>query len=661
MDSILQPTTLSAQTPIQRRKLRKYLMAVWNAHRPELVLFSVQWLVIVLWSIYRWHRMALTLDFASYYQAAYLIAHGHLDPFSTLLGFPFYQNDFELIVWPLGFLLFLFRSSLTLLIVQAISVAAASAIALYWIRQVLVKKSLSSTRVQHLTMIAFLLLTLNPWIYWAISFDVHIEPIILPFAVLAAMTLWQGRLYPTLGWAVLILLGGNVTATYVVGIGLGGLYYRGHRRKISLLLIFVGLITVLAIEHMVPGGIKGGNIGATYSSIVSSSISHVSVVTLGIALLEHPMRGVKAVWLNRMNLYGGIAPEGILGLVALPVVGLAWVVLLENNLISGHLFSTPQSYQGLAIMPLMVVGTITVLSWISSRWDHYPFRKWLASGLIGLVGINAIFWAATWIPRLPHQWVRISASQAQILRHLKNDIPSDAEVVASNGFIGTFADRQWVYALWAIPNHTLPIHSRQIYFILSPFVGTDVLSPAISASVIAFVRALPHVQMIAHQDLVWAFVWHPSSTQKTLVLPNKATAVPAWMFATPNGVVVSATKPYLSSNGDRGYLLDHYYAREGPGTYHVAITVSTSVPMDIEVWNATGNLLLARRVFPAVAGIHTVSILFHNVVVFPSHTYHGWGPFQISPSTSSQNNLEIRVWVPEKGIVNLYSVQMQET
>ena len=47
-------------------------------------------------------RFAITTDFGAYQQAAYLIAHGNLNPYSTVLLMQFWRNDTELLIWPLA-------------------------------------------------------------------------------------------------------------------------------------------------------------------------------------------------------------------------------------------------------------------------------------------------------------------------------------------------------------------------------------------------------------------------------------------------------------------------------------------------------------------------------------------------------------------------------
>lgn len=496
-----------------------------------------------------------------------------------------------------------------------------------------------------------------PWLPPYKDYDVHVEPVILPFAVLTAMSLWQGKSTSAMVWGAVTLLGGNVTATYVAGIGAGGLLYSGHRRKIALGLTVLGIVAVLGIEHLVPGGIKGGNLAGFYSTLIPTSQPNASVATLAVALLEHPSRGIAVLWYNRWNVYADLAPEGLLGLISVPVTGLGLAVLLENNLIHTYGFSSPQLFQSIPIMPLMVVGTILVLAYVASRVDRHKWLRWAVTCLMALTTINVLLWAVLWIPRLPHHWVKTSTAQAHTLRQLRQQISPHAEVLASNGFVGMFADRQWDYAVWSLKLHTLPIHKRTVYFILSEFAGIDVSSPSVEASVVSYVSRLPNVHLLFDRDDIWAFEWHPAPRTTSLVLPKNTDSVPAVLFTTPLSTTVpSPAGPYLAGTGNIGYILDRYYARETPGTYQLRITFSNTVPINVEIWNATGNHLIERRDLPVVSGIHTDRLIFQNTKIFPSRTYHGWGAFQISPALPIANNIEVRVWEPRHGLVNIYSL-----
>src|ERR1700722_766168 len=66
------------------------------------VLFALQWLALVFVSVRLFDHYHLGRDFSVYSQAWWLIAHGHLNPFSSPSGLSFVKNHFELIMWVLA-------------------------------------------------------------------------------------------------------------------------------------------------------------------------------------------------------------------------------------------------------------------------------------------------------------------------------------------------------------------------------------------------------------------------------------------------------------------------------------------------------------------------------------------------------------------------------
>ncbi len=83
-----------------------------------LALICLQFLAFCIWSAILVHRVALTHDFITYEQAFFLISHGHLDPFSSSLGYPFWQDHGSFLLWPLAFLNWLWPHPVTLLWLQ---------------------------------------------------------------------------------------------------------------------------------------------------------------------------------------------------------------------------------------------------------------------------------------------------------------------------------------------------------------------------------------------------------------------------------------------------------------------------------------------------------------------------------------------------------------
>src|ERR1022692_3822740 len=70
--------------------------------RIGLAILGLQLLGLGAWSALLYHRFALTWDFAVYHQPWYLIAHGNLDPRTSVESMTFWRNDSEFAMWPLS-------------------------------------------------------------------------------------------------------------------------------------------------------------------------------------------------------------------------------------------------------------------------------------------------------------------------------------------------------------------------------------------------------------------------------------------------------------------------------------------------------------------------------------------------------------------------------
>src|SRR5258708_1332889 len=87
-------------------------------------------------STFRYHRFDLYTDFGTYAQAFSVIAHGHLDPFDTFQTYPFWQNHFELAMWPIGLLGSVWPHPIVLLWMQDAAVVVTELVALLWVGQI---------------------------------------------------------------------------------------------------------------------------------------------------------------------------------------------------------------------------------------------------------------------------------------------------------------------------------------------------------------------------------------------------------------------------------------------------------------------------------------------------------------------------------------------
>jgi hypothetical protein len=98
---------------------------------------------------------------------------------------------------------------------------------------------------------------------------------------------------------------------------------------------------------------------------------------------------------------------------------------------------------------------------------------------------------------------------------------------------------------------------------------------------------------------------------------------------------------------------------EPVGPYQASVRLSASGPVNIEVWNDNGDMLLARRTLPGTSGVQTETMPVDARVRYANLSYSGWGPFRaefVPPPTGQR--LEIRVWAPRGTAVSVYRASL---
>ena len=612
---------------------------------------GLELIAFLAWSAILYDRFAVTFDFATYSQPWFLIAHGNLDPYSTLGGIPFWQSDSEFVPWLLAPLYWVWHNDMLLLWLQDISVVGAEAVAFTWIYE-LARRRCQDRDAAWLAGLGLVLLVANPWIWWTVSFDVHEEPLVIGFTVLLAWDLARGK-RRAWAWVVPVLAGGAPSATYLIGIGAGGMLAdrRSRLTGAAMMLVGIGYTVLVVLVHGDAGVPLPRHYGylATANGYVPAGLTFASLVK---GMASHPLRMLGTLWAKRMDGIANLAPAGLLGIAAPIVLPLTLLILFENNLSAGLEFSAP-SFQSLPIYVLLPVGTVAVLGSAAQR------HRRIVPLLGCLLMAQTLGWAAVWGTRTPTQWLRVPGPTASTLAGIEARIPASAEVIASQGTVGRFSRRTHVYALYA-PG-PLPV-SGETWFIITPQVGIETLSTASSMALINELTGPLNATLISHADGVWAFRWSPPPGVRTVTVPGDSSPVPAWVSAGAAGRVETtgqASAWYVTSTGDRGYVADELQWQEMPGRYQALVTLSTSGPVNVEVWDDTGNTLLARRSLVATQGVQTVALAVAATTVHQAGAYSGWGPFHadfIPPPPGRR--LEVRVWSPGGSVVNVYSAEL---
>lgn len=635
------------------RKLIKFPVKLgWKLEYWWYVPIAVQFIALIAFSTYQYNRFALTHDFSLYWQAVWLIAHGHLDPYSSMDLFPFLDNHFELIIWPLGALYWIWPHASLLLYLQDMCLVGAEYIAWRWSLALLNSTSQNHTWLR-VTIIG--LLTLNPWIPWTAATDFHSESIAALTIIGAAYAVYRRNTLAILIWSSFSLACGDVAAVVLAAVGISAMLTK--RLATGSILTAISVAWLLLISAL--GANKGSILILIYGYLLPTHYhgAQMSTTLLVRSLVTRPGLALRELWRHRVNLYANAAPSGLIGVLSYWSLPMYLSTVVIANLSNGYLFGVP-GFQNVTYYALGVVGTSHVLSWI------WPRLRWpiLRRGLAMLLLANSILWAGIWMPQIPNHWVRVSRNSANALKHAYTSIPATAEVIAPQGLMGRFAGRRWLYNMGAHKVFRYPAKTNPTYIVMSPYQSVHFSSIQTQATWLNALAQNPRAKLIYYHNGV--YLWKVAPAKGLIALPTKRNILPAWPFQPTGGLQVISGPPanwhVASKNGDVGNVLDRDYWREPIGRFTASITLASWSPTIIQVWDVTSGTLLAQRAIPATDGKRST---YRTPVVY-SHQgrpniFSGWAVWQIQPARSLHNQLEIRLYSGHGGIVNVYRVGLQ--
>ena len=602
------------------------------------VLLGLQLGGYLVWSVILYEHFSLTGDFAIYNQAWYLIAHGNFDPYSTIFGLRYWQNDGEFIFYVLAPLYWIFHTGIVMQWAQDLSLGGAELVAFTWLCD-LARRHCAERDAPWLAGFGLLLLIANPWLWATISFDVHVEPLISFFGAFLAWDLSRGK-RRAWAWVVPVMLGGAATTTYVMGIGLGGVLAGRGTRRMGAMIAASGIAYSL-FAALVHG--NGAAAGAIHAYVAETS--------------GNPFRMVGLLWGERTDIIANLAPGGLVGIGAPLILPLALAVIVPDTFF-GTLFEEP-FFQNVPLYVFLPLGTVAVVAWLLRRHQRIAFV------LAGVAAAQAIGWAVVWGPQLPVQWLRISDSEAATLASVQARIPASAEVVASQGLIGRFSQRTYAYRLFSA-GAQIPIQP-ETWFVIAPTSGIETFTPATSMALIGELAGPLHAKLVTHANGIWAFRLTPPPGLTSVQIPGDSSPLPAWAGAGAASQPIldgAAANWHMAATGAKGYVADGMEWMVNPGSYRAEVTLSASAAVsrasvNVEVWDDNTSTLLARRTVLQTDGIQQI-VLPVVAPAGPNTTvYGGWGPFRanfVSPPPGQR--IEVRVWSPGGAAVNVYSAEL---
>ena len=211
-----------------------------------------------------------------------------------------------------------------------------------------------------------------------------------------------------------------------------------------------------------------------------------------------------------------LASSGVIGLCSRWGALISAIVLLPGALNANtDIIHFAQAFQSSPTILFLVIGYALVLRRLSggSRgpgWVVYAF----GSCSLVLAGIVTGFFLGD----IPGYIERVTPGAAGELAAVQGSIPSDAEVIASQGLIGRFAGRT-AFSYWAYGSReTYAITGSPVIFVLAPIQGTAKASARDSSG--HWIRkARPGPRPYLSGAPGFAYSWTPKPETKSVVLP----------------------------------------------------------------------------------------------------------------------------------------------
>ena len=331
-------SSAAALAPDVKRKLTHIGRIGW-------VLFGLQLMGLLVFSSLEYQRYAVSVGFGTYAQAWVAIAHGHLDPTSTLIGKPFWRNDAEFIIWPLSALYVLYPHPVDLLWVQDIALVLTEAVAFRWLIEIIRdgERESHETIGPLLAAGALCVLLVEPFSYMTVAYDVHSEVIAALFAVLAARALWSSRMRQLWWWVPLALMTDAFAGLYIIGIGVSGVVSGRRTRRTGLILIGAGLAWIILIS-----AIGGDEFGYTHSlsewyGYLAGHRATIGPFDVFVGVLSHPMTATHMILTRWKFIFDFLVVMGFIGLASAWGWPMACVVIVPSALNANVAFLNPHA------------------------------------------------------------------------------------------------------------------------------------------------------------------------------------------------------------------------------------------------------------------------------------------------------------------------------
>ena len=490
-------------------------------------LFAAQLAVLVWLSVVRYQHFDLAEDYGIYVQAMHQIAHGHLDPWSTIYGYPFWQNNFEWFIWPLGLLSRIVPAAALLLGLQDVALAATGWLAWRWWRRA-PEAHAEQSEGGPIAMVGglgvMIVALASPLLYATAGFDFHSEAIAAPLLLAITYDLFGDRRTRSWLWVPLLLATTAVGSTYLVGVALAGLVPRRCRRTaLALLVVGVGWLALASIV----GGVRPGVVGG-YAYLAGNGHPNLASIVGGI--VTHPSVALRTISGRWRQLARIAAASGGVGILWPPALLVDLVVIAPPSLNSSAVFVSPGvAFQVVPILGPMATGAGLVTLAAAAHLRRVPAAiavVCITASAVACVAAAAVTDTAAWT-----QWSAVPGPAARTLARVAADLPTTAEVVAASGVSGRFSSRPFTFVL-SEASVTFPVCAPDVVLVLTD-AGLEggFTPPTMIAAARHIATTQFHAVVLAAAHGVWAYRLrlppHPTPHSSPSTPPSPPLSSPA--------------------------------------------------------------------------------------------------------------------------------------
>ncbi len=622
-------------------------------YRLSFAVIAIQGLAMMAWSFLIYNRGSLSWDSALYSQAAWLISHGNLNPFDTVAGFSFFGNHGEIIMWVLSWPAIVIPASLWLLIVQIISVIGAEILLLNWIGSKEYWKINPKLSKSNVYILAAFMLALNPWIFWSVAGDFHLESVALFFLIGASSSLEQGKYKNALIFAVFELSCGVVGVLWLLSIGLTLLIVK-DRFRVGLLTVGISILAFCGFYIL----------GADQSLTIKDGYPYLgqgSSISKILGIFTHVGDVASRIKQRCSDIFAQLGAAGAIGVLSpwgLISPGLILLVNVSNDYRQG-VFAFP-GFQSLPVEFFLVYGFFEVLAKVGNL-------KLVHKMSLVVLGVIAIGYSLVWFPKIPTAWMDVSRLSGGALKSAESMIPQGDEVIASQGIAGTLAGRKYIYAMRS-PG-SFPVNQSNVWIILAPYAGIETESVSDTLSTLSYLAKSANASLRYSNSGIYLFEERGLSVGQHIYVgpdPSKKSVVdaPRWALESNIGRVQSQNgiPTSIASEGSlSGYVCYGAFIRSGAGmVLNAQVKLSDNGGVNVEMWDDSTNTLLAREE-PSNNGIVQVALIQGTTpsdkIPRLSPVLHGFGIWTARPAPGPGGDLiEIRIFSDGTSPVTVYSV-----